>query len=219
MDVIRLTRHKSPANKSDFVGKRFGHLTVIKELPERTSKGLVIYQCKCDCGNITNVVSNHLSTGHTQSCGCGKHRLNDLTRQTFGRLTVVEYVGRRSGNTMWRCKCSCGNYIETSSSSLHSGATKSCGCLNTEIRSKTAKDRFGFVDRTSLVNVSANRAINKNNSSGHRGVHFDKGRKKWVAQITFQRKNHLLGRFNTLEEAIEARKQGEEKYFAPYRNK
>lgn len=219
MDAIRLTRHKSPANKSDFVGKRFGHLTVIKELPERTSKGLVIYQCKCDCGNITNVVSNHLSTGHTQSCGCGKHRLNDLTRQTFGRLTVVEYVGRRSGNTMWRCKCSCGNYIETSSSSLHSGATKSCGCLNTEIRSKTAKERFGFVDRTSLVNVSANRAINKNNSSGHRGVHFDKGRKKWVAQITFQRKNHLLGRFNTLEEAIEARKQGEEKYFVPYRNK
>lgn len=46
-----------------------------------------------------------------------------------------------------------------------------------------------------------------------------KPEKKWVAQITFQRKKHCLGRFDTLEEAIEARKQGEEKFFAPYRTR
>ena len=30
--------------------------------------------------------------------------------------------------------------------SVKDGKTRSCGCLNTEVRSKTAEDRFGFVD-------------------------------------------------------------------------
>ncbi|RGX57740.1 AP2 domain-containing protein [Thomasclavelia ramosa] len=87
------------------------------------------------------------------------------------------------------------------------------------MRSESIKDRFGLIDGTSLANISEKRKINKNNSSGHKGVHYDKQRKKWVAQITFQRKNHNLGRFNTLEEAVEARKKAEELYFEPYRNK
>lgn len=214
-----MKKYKSPPNKLNLVGQRFGKLTVIKELDKRDQKGLVLYQCKCDCGNITIVNSNHLRTGHTKSCGCGKHKITDLTGQVFGRLTVESYIGRKRGNTIWKCKCSCGNYCEVSASALQSGATKSCGCLNTEIRSQTAKERFGFVDGTSLVGVSEKRSLNKNNSSGHRGIHYDKTRKKWVAQITFQRKNHCLGRFDTLEEAIEARKQGEEKFFTPYRTR
>lgn len=39
MDVIRLTRRKSPPNKSNLVCQRFGSLVVIKELPKRTTKG------------------------------------------------------------------------------------------------------------------------------------------------------------------------------------
>ena len=30
---------------------------------------------------------------------------------------------------------------------------------------------------------------------------LSKDKKKWVAQITFQRKNHLIGRFSTKREA------------------
>ncbi len=33
----------------------------------------------------------------------------------------------------------------------------------------------------------------------------------------FQRKAHILGRFKTKKEAIEARKAGEEEYFGKYR--
>lgn len=97
------------------------------------------------------------------------------------------------------------------------GRTKSCGCLNTETRSQSAYSRFGFVDGTSLVGISDKRRLNKNNSSGVRGVTFDKKRNKWVAQITFQRKNYYLGRYDTKEEAIAARKAGEEKYYGKYR--
>ena len=36
-------------------------------------------------------------------------------------------------------------------------------------------------------------------------------------QITFQRKNHLIGRFSTKREAIKARKEAEYIYFDKYR--
>ena len=26
--------------------------------------------CKCECGNITEVASNHLKNGNVKSCGC-----------------------------------------------------------------------------------------------------------------------------------------------------
>lgn len=45
------------------------------------------------------------------------------------------------------------------------------------------------------------------------GVSWDKSRNKWVAQITVNYKNYLLGRFHSFEEAVEARRKGEQKYW------
>ena len=49
----------------------------------------------------------------------------DLTNKQFGQLTVLQYLGE----SLWECKCSCGNIIKVKTSSLNSGKTKSCGCL------------------------------------------------------------------------------------------
>ena len=53
----------------------------------------------------------------------------DLTGQRFGRLTVLERAGSRSGNSVWLCKCDCGVEKSILRSHLISGSTKSCGCL------------------------------------------------------------------------------------------
>ena len=60
----------SKQNKKSLVGKRFGLLTVIEEIPERTQTRKVLYKCKCDCGNYRVVKGNSLTTGNTMSCGC-----------------------------------------------------------------------------------------------------------------------------------------------------
>lgn len=65
------------------------------------------------------------------------------------------------------------------------------------------------------VKVLEDRKLNKNNKSGVRGVSFNKFKNKWCANIKVQRKNIYLGSYNTKEEAIEARKEGEKKYFKP----
>ncbi len=58
----------------------------------------------------------------------------DLTRQKFGRLSVLESAdGKSKGRErLYRCICVCGNIVVISSSSLRSGNTKSCGCLRHE---------------------------------------------------------------------------------------
>lgn len=65
----------------------------------------------------------------------------DLTGKKFGRLTVIKkhsVVG--NGETMWLCKCDCGNdYVIVSRGNLKSGNVKSCGCLHKEIVSKSKK--------------------------------------------------------------------------------
>lgn len=56
--------------KKDMIGKKFGMLTVLKEIEERNSRGLVCYLCKCDCGNEVAVCGRDMTRGHTHSCGC-----------------------------------------------------------------------------------------------------------------------------------------------------
>lgn len=50
------------------------------------------------------------------------------------------------------------------------------------------------------------------NKSGINGVFYDKQRKKWTARIEINSKSIFLGRFLTIEEAANARKQAERKY-------
>jgi hypothetical protein len=51
----------------------------------------------------------------------------------FGRLTVINRSGiHKSGQTIWKCKCDCGNETDVPVSSLTSGNTQSCGCLHKE---------------------------------------------------------------------------------------
>ena len=66
---------------------------------------------------------------------------------------------------------------------------------------------------------SMNKGHQKRNTSGHKGVSWDKSRNKWYAYITVNYKLINLGRFNILEDAIKARKKAEIKYFGEYRSK
>lgn len=54
----------------------------------------------------------------------------------FGRLVVTglstERLERDSRRHAWRCVCDCGKEVTLKTSSLESGATRSCGCLKRE---------------------------------------------------------------------------------------
>lgn len=62
----------------------------------------------------------------------------------YGRLVVVEKIDKRYfTTTIYKCRCDCGNYIDISVNKLHTGYTKSCGCLNNAIKHDLTRQRFG----------------------------------------------------------------------------
>lgn len=162
------------------IGERFGRLVTIKELSER-NHGHVMWECKCDCGNITKVQRDRLLNGHTKSCGCGKIKHfnitkgKDLTGKRIGRLVVKEWLGTdiRSKNkqSIYRCECDCGNIKNISRSDLMSGRVFSCGCYAIEIRTK----HNGYRDRLyNIWSAMRDRCNNSNHPSyyayGGRGI-------------------------------------------------
>ena len=61
-----------------------------------------------------------------------------------------------------------------------------------------------------------NSKLQKNNKSGISGVYFDDDYKRWMARITKNREVILLGSFANYNDAVEARRSAEEKYFGEY---
>jgi len=60
-------------------------------------------------------------------------RVRDITGQKFNRLTAIRRVGyNQSHESMWECKCDCGNGVTVRLKSLVKGRTKSCGCYQRE---------------------------------------------------------------------------------------
>lgn len=53
----------------------------------------------------------------------------DLLGLKWGKLTVVERLGSRSGQVWWKCSCECGGTTELPTSACTRGRTRSCGCL------------------------------------------------------------------------------------------
>jgi hypothetical protein len=67
---------------SNLIGQRFGRLVVV-EYTGRSANRQSKWYCRCDCGAVTVVRSDGLTTGHTLSCGC--YRLNKITQHNDAR--------------------------------------------------------------------------------------------------------------------------------------
>lgn len=104
----------------------------------------------------------------------------DLEGIKFGRLTAirkagVKNVGKRGSKALWLCRCDCGNEKVVLRNSLVSGITKSCGCLEMEVK-KTMHLKHGMA-KTRLWKIWCgikDRCYRKNNNDyeryGGRGI-------------------------------------------------
>lgn len=75
-----------------------------------------------------------------------------------------------------------------------------------------ADNRFENLRNVSQSENMRNKATYSNNSTGVVGVVWSKRAKKWMAQIYVNRKNHYLGVYGDLFEAICARKSAENRF-------
>lgn len=117
----------------NIAGQRFGRLIAIKEDYNKPN----FWICQCDCGNTITVSRSNLMSGKTRSCGClqkevGYAKLDDLTGQKFGMLTVVRRAENNGKQVRYLCKCDCGNEKVFYSTNLKRGLSTSCGCFRRE---------------------------------------------------------------------------------------
>lgn len=198
-------------------GQRYNRLTVLRKTDKRLS-GHVVWECRCDCGNVACVTSTRLKSGETKSCGCaGAHaNLMDISGQRFGRLVALEATEKRLGNSViWKCQCDCGKAAEVAAINLRNGNTKSCGCLSSEAhadamaaftRPVRSPDYVCGTDVRQLI-----KAPQSNNSSGVTGVSWDNSVKTWKAEIRFRGRRYYLGSSRDKTVAIGYRKAAEQR--------
>lgn len=51
----------------------------------------------------------------------------------FGRLVALAYGPQTGKNLKMQCRCDCGKQLTVFATALQSGATRSCGCLRSEL--------------------------------------------------------------------------------------
>ena len=66
----------------NLTGKSFGKLRVLGKSYDKTEDNRVLWECSCSCGRFVLARTDHLTSGHTTSCGCSR-RIS--TREPYKR--------------------------------------------------------------------------------------------------------------------------------------
>lgn len=209
----------------------FGRLEIVKELePYIAPSGYKKrkFLCKCACGNVIEALLSNLRRGNTTSCGCLQKEKASKANKKFNTYKffdnhVLGYTSK--GDTF---KVDLEDYEKIKDYYWYKDA---CGYLRADIDNKSVLlHRFILNPPNGMVVDHHNHDKSNNKKYNLRvctqaqncmnrdakGVYFDKARNQWRAYIGLNNKYIHLGRFNSEEEALQARKLAEEKYFGEF---
>lgn len=199
----------------DLTGKTFGRLTVIKRA-ENDKHRHPRWHCLCSCGSVTTTNCSSLIAGRSKSCGCLKrekatshgmrhHPVYGVWQQMKARC--LNKKNKRWANYGGRGIIVCARW-ETSFENfwLDMGPTYKKG-MSIDRKDNDGNYEPGNCRWATAVQQNNNRSVNKNNTSGSRGVHWDKRHKKWNARVQENRKLKHIGYFSDKIEAAQARDQ------------
>ena len=90
-----------------YIGQKFGMLTVLEKTKEFVVHGgqkSPLWKCQCDCGNITLVRLDSLTSGSTKSCGCHVEEKIEKMRKAAGytegtQLSRIRDIPQTSNNS------------------------------------------------------------------------------------------------------------------------
>ena len=74
----------------DVTGQRFGRLVALSPSKEKRDS-FIMWECRCDCGNLTVVRGSSLRNGDTKSCGCYEKEARSTTHRTHGMCKTRIY--------------------------------------------------------------------------------------------------------------------------------
>lgn len=199
------------------------------------------YKCRCDrCGNIVTVRGENLVSKNTTSCGSchtpRKRRGNEYRYDSSKEC----YIGKASNTdaefmvdkedfdnvSKWTWYETSYGYMMTRVAAkkqifLHRFICGQTSPLTDEyvvdhINRNTLDNRRSNLRVTSSYGNARNHSLSKSNSSGVTGVSYYKPGNKYRAYIQDNDKFVSLGYFDTLDDAIAARKEAEGRIYGEY---
>lgn len=221
----------------NLIGQRFGRWTVISRAPNKGTRA--VWHCRCDCGVEHDVRGDALRRGASLSCGClamehsvEAHRKHNeyIYHDNCVELKTVKgesiFIDKEDvdivKSSYW--------YLDDKgyARSLRNGKRlRLHNLLMMNSDDKVIDHKSGKPTDNRKCNLrfctvqenAVNCALRKDNTSGYKGVYmriYNNGTVVYRAVITYKYKKINLGTFYTIEEAIDARKKAELKYFGEY---
>ena len=76
-------KNPKPGLKQNLIGKKTGKLLILKEIG-RNKRQEVIWECICNCGNITQITTAYFNSGKKTSCGCSLKEKGEKSKTWTG---------------------------------------------------------------------------------------------------------------------------------------
>ena len=224
------------ATLKDMTGKKCGNWSVLYRA-NNTQNGQAQWVCRCICGKIKTLTGAVLRNGSSLSCGCTftskKYNTFELSmeygigydnqgREFYFDKDDYDYIK----NFYWRVHNH--KYVSTaiydkntkrvSEVQLHNFLMNPLPNQEVDhINHNPLDNRKQNLRVVSIAQNQMNAVISTRNTSGVKGVDWDKKTNKWRSRISVNGKRISLGLFDTFELAKKARKDAETKYYGKYR--
>lgn len=204
--------------KIDLTGQRFGRLLVLNEA-RRDKHESVLWQCQCDCGNLSTVSGASLRAKNSVSCGCYRREAASKANSTHRQSRVGKVSPTYKVWLQMRQRC----YNPNSPRYKNYGGQGIAICKRWQ---DFENFHFDMGDKPQGLSIER-----EDNSDGYkpsnckwatdqeqmhnkraRGYCWNKQKGKWRAYIKINSKKIHLGNYDNEKDARQAYLEGKKKY-------
>ena len=200
--------------------QRLTLISVVTPPGAKRKKGL--YRCTCGVEKIVDVY--HVNSGHTKSCGCYRRDLMSEKQTVHGRYYDPEFacwkamiarcLGKGAGAAWYRSVFVCERWLRSYENFLADVGPRPSPQHSLDRIDHNGDYEPGNVRWADRNTQSRNTKNHCTNTTGHRGVSWSKAKGKWRAAIYVNNRQHHVGYFNELADAVSARQEAERRLWA-----
>lgn len=226
---MKTISRRKPSTYKNLTGQKFGRLTVLNE-DFIDKKHCIHWLCQCDCGRITSVRTDQLTSGRTKSCGClAIEKAKESSLENSNKQRAKNIYEEQSNGTIFLYNKDKSDYtiIDKNAESFVKNfywSKDSNGYWRTQVKNNQGifylhsfiyinvygnkikqNEIVDHSDRNKSNNLISNlRPATKQENSFNvekKNTTYKKSWNKYIAQISYSGKYYYLGGYNTEEEA------------------